>query len=421
MKRKPRLLVVGDYNRNDFLASFNSLLNDAEFYFIEFASEVEVLNLNYKKFGQAIFWKDFSDAYELIQKVKPDKIVFFFIESFNHVALNASCKVKGIKTYHLEHGFRDNELKKIVLQNSTLQRASIDGSKKISFKARLFTKLFFFNTVIKSPFNTAYLLLKFYSIRYRNSIATTFLKFDSFIRKADSYISFSPKIFSVHKLTDHLDDNYDVEFIGIPTFDHFLSTNNIKIKRSENTALLIDQPFISQGLLGWDSNNKQKFIDEVLLFCKTNNLELNIKLHPLGTVDNELWANSIKNLHFARIVDQEGLLELLPNVSVVFGFYSTLLMPFAALPDIVCVCFENHPALTMNPFVCSHAFVDSGVALQIQQVTELNNFTSRLSDLRELQNISKRSFIESWMYKFDGKSGERLRNILLSINEPTVS
>src|SRR5688572_32206261 len=117
MENKRRLLIVGDYNRKDFVEAFCKCKNDFEFYFIEYALRSEVKADYYKAYGKAIFWKDFNNAYSLLKEIKPDKVIFFFIESYNHAALNVACKNLKIPTYHLEHGFRDYKLESDLLKN----------------------------------------------------------------------------------------------------------------------------------------------------------------------------------------------------------------------------------------------------------------------------------------------------------------
>ncbi|HEX2535871.1 MAG TPA: hypothetical protein VHK69_19145, partial [Chitinophagaceae bacterium] len=102
---KRRFLLVGDYNRNDFL-EISRQLKEVDFYFIEHINAGAITNKEAGKSGTILFWKDFKSAFDLLDQVRPDKVLFYFIESFNHVALNAACKIKGVPTYHLEHGLR---------------------------------------------------------------------------------------------------------------------------------------------------------------------------------------------------------------------------------------------------------------------------------------------------------------------------
>ncbi|MDX5481750.1 MAG: hypothetical protein LPK07_08710, partial [Hymenobacteraceae bacterium] len=110
-------------------------------------------------------------------------------------------------------------------------------------------------------------------------------------------------------------------------------------------------------------------------------------------------------------INDEQLLSLAPTVPIVLGFYSTYLMPFAALPHTTLITYENHPAGRLN---VSKSFIDAGVAHPIYDLEELHEVLPRIEEIHRKQLPNKAKFTEDWLYKFDGKSGERLRDILLS-------
>src|SRR5690606_6600082 len=134
--------------------------------FIEFTSSSELNNNLFENYGKNIFWKDYYNAFDLLNKIRPNKVVFFFIESYNHVALNVACKELGIPTYHLEHGIRNYEFVKIKSENKTLLKASLNNKEEIknliTKSDRFKTFLFFFRTILSSNFRSAAFLIKYY-------------------------------------------------------------------------------------------------------------------------------------------------------------------------------------------------------------------------------------------------------------------
>ncbi|KAA3436584.1 polysialyltransferase family glycosyltransferase [Rufibacter hautae] len=409
MNEKPNLLVVCDYNRKDFLDLFKVCKQDFNFYFIEYASKNEVKNEAYKEYGQILFWKDYNDAFDLLDKINPCKVIFFFIESYNHVALNVACKERSIITCHLEHGFRDYELKASLEKITSLHKTKkhlylLDVLSNFLVKAK--TRLFFKRTVQKVSSEPKEFLERYYAVRSKNSIFNTFKLINSSYRTADLYISFSPKIYKAHQLADHLEENQKVVFIGLPSFDQWsdLQSSSQRLK----AVLFIDQAFVKQGLLGWTKSYKERFVSKLTEECGKAGYILFAKIHPLEEPSG--W-DTLQSQGKLKLIDNDGFSELVSKVEVVMGFYSTLLMPLVAFPHTTIITLENHPVDEVFP---SKFLVDSGVGHPVYQIENLSQVLSSIDELHKSQLLNKKSFIENWMFKLDGKAGERLREVLLS-------
>ena len=409
-----RLLVVGDYNRRDFISLFECVVDNAEIFFLEFSYELEVKNAFFEKYGKNIFWKDFSDAYDLLEKIKPNKVIFLFIESYNHIALNVACRKKKIRTYHLEHGFRSYKISKYLHANKTNINKETNIREKAPLYVRIKTSMFFWRTVFKSKLKHAFFLFRFYLIRSRNNGFVTLKKLSSCLTVPEVFISFSPAIYEQHKVLDAFRSKIDVHFIGIPYFDRFAQIKSNKDLHSR-IALFIDHPHSTKQIFGWNKENKEKFIAEIIDICKKNKFKLLVKPHPSATVDKDCWSKMIDE--DVKIVDEKDLVSILPEVKIIFGFYSTLLLPLLALEHTVGFTFENHPSLIGKEFYLSEHLKESGVSNIILNTYSLHSIFENLEHFKNIQGNHKQSFIAKWMYKFDGRSGERLRNVLLMPNE----
>ena len=73
-----KIIVVGDYSREDFCLVGKILKDNFEIIFLEYLSETEVKNSAYKKWGKAIFWKDYKSAVEMIDEIRPAFVLFYF-------------------------------------------------------------------------------------------------------------------------------------------------------------------------------------------------------------------------------------------------------------------------------------------------------------------------------------------------------
>jgi len=402
----PNILVVGNYNRRDFLDLFWAAKGQCNFYFLEFASRKEVRGNYYQSFGKAIFWGDYHDAFDLLKKIKPHKVIYFFIESYHHVALNLACKLANIKTYLLDHGIRDvninirlSDYSKVIKEIKT----EVFYDRITQLLLRLKTRLFLLNTLKVLPQTEANFLRNYIKVRKVNSIWETYKLIPSLLRLADAYITFSEKTYEAHQAIDYLPSNYPVHFIGIPYFDRFTQIRPINTKN--RTILFIDQGLAVPGLFGWNRQNYKQFQDKFLETCAKLNYKIKIKLHPRQSILD--WEETA----ISSIITDAELPKILTECKIVLGFTSTLLLPLAALPHTTLITLENHPAGKLD---VSKSFIDAGVAHPVYSLDDLPWALENIEKLHQQQLPNKKQFEKDWLYKFDGKAGERLRAILLS-------
>ncbi|WP_439880213.1 polysialyltransferase family glycosyltransferase [Pontibacter sp. MBLB2868] len=396
------ILVVGNYNREDFVNLFIACNSYCKLYFLEFSSQKEINNKYHSLFGKAIFWGDYKDAFELIDKTKPSKIVFFFIESYHHVALRLACKVRNLETFLIDHGLRDLNIN-IRLEPFLLpQKESIYNiyyKRATQFYSRFRARLFIINTTKLLPGEEADFFRAFVKIRRRKSFWETYKIIPSPLRTADSYIAFSPKTYEVHRILDYLPADQQVHFIGIPIFDHLSSLEPVVL---EKNILFIDQGLAERGIFGWTQAKYDQFIKQLVTIAAKYGFNLHLKPHPRQIPPSH---NNI------RLVNDEDMLHLIPKTPIVLGFASTYLLPLIAQQHTTVITLENHPIGKLN---VSKSFIDVGVAHPVYDLEELHTLLPNIDELHQKQLPNKAKFTEEWMYKFDGKAGERLRDILLS-------
>ncbi len=382
-----------------------------DFYFLYYTSAIEETNNAYKKMGKAIYWAGFEDTFDLLHSIKPIKVIFLYIESYNHVVLNLACRQAGIATYHLEHGLRADYV--VGFDPIFSPSPKISNWKRIKdymnvllqLKARVRSRRFLLNSVKKLSPDDAEFINHFIHIRRQHNYLETFRQIKSPKRNPDTYISFSPKVFEIHQHFDGLTEAQDVHFIGVPYFDNLAC---VKPEHSEKCILFIDQPLVEHHLLKWTENHRQQTLANLCQLCKKYSYKLLVKSHPKQAIQH--WANpAFKDV--IEFVNNEQLPKIAGKVKIVMGFYSTLLMPFAVMPHVLLLTLENHPIGKLN---VSKSFIDAGVAHPVYDLDELPWALEHVEQLHQQQVPNKKKFEEEWLYKFDGKAGERLRDILLS-------
>lgn len=414
---KRTIILVGDYNRNDFNYIAKELRGEIDFYFLEYLNPGRIKNKDVYTMGTPIFWKDFHDACEMIEKIKPEKVLFYFIETYNHVALNVACKVKKIPTFHIDHGLRLSlDFYEELNQITPDQRGGhkdfkdyINISKE--FIDRIKNRRFFFKTLKHIPTPEAKFLKEYYKIRRENNIFETFKKVNSEYRLADSYISFSPKVFESYVQMDHLPSNYPVNFIGVPVFDDLanFSKNN---SSSGKNLLFIDQPMAERNVPGWTLDFKEKFLDNLVSLSEKLGIDIYIKPHPL----NDLHSyETIKKSNRISIIS--GFTDnLLKNIGIILSFSSTLLMPFMAMDEKVVFIFELKSTGNNNTSPFTKYFKQLGPVDVIYNFEDLKGKIRESDTYLEKQKKLKGDFTKKWLYKFDGQSTNRLKALLLNPN-----
>ncbi|MFD2514538.1 polysialyltransferase family glycosyltransferase [Pontibacter locisalis] len=410
MYRKPKIIFVGDYGREDYVCLLKAAKDYCDFIFLFYTTPNEEENTFYQSFGKAIYWENYDSAQQLIEKVSPDKVVFLYIESYNHIVLNLACKAASTPTYLLEHGLRADYIFGFDPEISPGKEQSLKRRIRYyyqlarDFKSRIRSRQFLNNSLALLSADDRAFTKDFIEVRGRHNYLGTFRAIKSEKRFADYYIGFSTKIYEAYKGHEAAYFGGQVKLIGIPYFDRLANLPSASVTKS---VLLIDQPLAEQGLLQWNEEHKKAFAAGLSGICKKHGYTLYIKPHPKQ--DIKIWQK-LKQEQNCRIIDDAELAELAPSIPVVIGFYSTYLMPFAAFPHTTVLTYENHPA---GEYLVSKPLVDAGVANAFFDLKELDRLLPNIEELHQKQLPQKVIFTKEWMFEFDGKAGERLRDILL--------
>lgn len=410
--KKQTLLLIYNFNRKDFLTYFHASKSDFNFFFAEFSSPKEVYNHHFREYGKDIYWGQFRDTFDLLEKIKPDKVVFLYIESYFHMALNISCKVLGIPTYLLDHGIQDINIHQNLIKYTTTHsretRVQILSRMLSQGYDRFSSRLFLIRTIAKLPYTEAKALKYYMSLRKGKNYTSIVKYLNSDLFYADTYLSISPKVGAA--FTNLLNYNPPRTFyFGVPTYDCLY---NIKPSQTTGKALLfLDQGLHTAGFLGWTNKYFETFITDFTGILLRHGYKIYIKKHPRQLPSD--WQLLEQQKKVSVITDEE-LTLLLPKIKVVIGFFSTYLLPLAALEHITLITLENHP---VGNTLVSKSFVDAGVAHPVYDLEELHMTLPSIEKLHQEQLSNKKKFEEDWLFRFDGKSGERLRDLLLDKNK----
>jgi len=399
------------FNRKDILKTFEPISKEADVFFIENFKPEDITNSYIYSLGNVLFWNQYKDAFQLLEEVKPDKLVFVLLDNYYHFALYAAAKKKSIPILYLDHGIRfEEEFENLSQLETSRKTTGFQRIKKSNpFVWLSFLKnLFFRNTTRLLDKTEATLMRSIFFFRGKN-IHPTFMRAfgENFI--PDHFIIYSPTTWRFYKKFFSItnDDGIRVTYTGIPSLDTFISYK-FHEKEKRKGVLFIDQPLHEQNLLGWTKVNKYQFLKDLDRVVTKCGHYLVIKPHPW----NEDIYTALEKETQIQIIRSEIKKEMIESeISFVGSFNSTLLLPFCAMEEIVTFCMENHPS-PVSPSI-SAGITKYKTAVELKETEHLTSLLTDEKKYLELKNKNIPFFIQDVLYAFDGYSSTRMIKAIL--------
>jgi hypothetical protein len=398
--KKTKVLLNWDTARKDLLEPFISLKDIIEFIIIW--GEDSGSNPVKHPFKQ-IYFDDFKTPYQLLKQIKPDKILFFNINSFPQIALNLAARNSRIPTYVMHHGIHHSDNLEINIQR---EKDGFTNKRKLLSSGSSF--LFYFSALrIK---NTDQLFKYFYFawLRQRRNILVAMKKCVFDARLPDYYINLSPHNAVIAKIIDHISTDDKFIYIGHPFFDNILNKLNDLKERQGNVHdkyfLLIDFPNLNHLLYSkiMTPEKKLAFYQRLSALAKSMGCRLKIKLHPFGFDSSYNYKD--ENIDLVYEADMACLIH---GAQECFSFFSTLLIPIIYHRKY---CYVFHIGADLQ---FQKELIELGVARNL----DTDNFGREdIPDHpeREISPSAYQTFVERYLYYTDGHATERLKNILLN-------
>jgi len=398
--RKKRVLLNWDTTRKDLLEPFLALQNDIEFVIIWGGySEEDKKNHPFRQ----VYFTDYRTPYRLLDAVQPDKILFFNINSFTHVALNLAARNRGIPTYIMHHGIHHADQLEMHIAR---EKEGLHEKRKIVSNTASFW--FYFSALRPKNFRQLFSYTRFAWVRQKRDklLAIRQCYFDA--RLPDHYINLSPHNAIIIKRVDRIRDDKKFFYIGHPFFDAILGRLNALRDQPPCTAekyyLLIDFPNIESHITfkRLTADGKKAFYRRLSALAKAGGCRLKIKLHPFGFDSPHNYQD--ENIDLIREAD---MAELIHGAEKCFSFFSTLIIPIIYHKG-TCFLF-----FTGDDRELQYDLVELGAARRL----DMTDFSEKdLADERPAAMVKDayNTFIKRYLYYTDGKATERLKNILLS-------
>lgn len=406
----PRILVVATIGRPDILAMFERLARRAELTFLEFASTPGVSPALYEPYGRLTTWEEHRSARSLLRSLRPDLLVMLGIGARNQLALRCEARRQGLRTIHLEHGYRlPLAARRSLAVAPPKPTDDVDAPDRA--RSSLRTHRFFAASLLRSPPSEAMRLVR-YALPSVGGASFDLLGAVANLRRPDRYVSFAPECFAFHRELDRVPSELaeSTAYVGVPQFDGFRADRGAE--PDSGAVVLVDHQLHNAGILGWDRRFHREWVAGIHEAIVSTGRHLVVKAHPGDTATP--WAEYT-----------DGSVEIVPSIEllerrarsarVALGIMSTLQLPLAGLDHMATVTVEVHP---QPGEVLSRRLVEAGVAHPVSSYEALLDALGDLDGLRKRQLPGKAAFIERFLHRLDGHAAERLTEAVLAEAQP---
>lgn len=395
--KKVKILLNWDTSRKDLLEPFITLNDEIDFVII-WGEESDKDNHPFEQ----VYFTNYRTPYQLLKAVRPDKILFFNINSYPQVALNLAAKNLRIPTFTMHHGIHHSDHLEINRQKETW------GLKKRKTTGTNFSSLRFYFSALRLR-NISQVIPFFYFawLRRRRDTLVALQKCVFEGRLPGKYINLSPHNAIIIKRINHLTNDDKFIYIGHPFFDRILQElNNLKqdpVKRADRYFLLIDFPNKEEVLYFkmMTAEKKLQFYKNLSALAKHMGCRLKVKLHPFGY--DSAYNYQDDNIDLVREAD---IASLIFYADKCFSFFSSLIIPIVYHKK-GCYLFNFGSNLQLQK-----ELVELGVARELKPESFGEKDLSM--NHHKIDENAYTQFVERYLYYTDGNSTERLKNVLIS-------
>jgi hypothetical protein len=345
------------------------------------------------------YWNEFSTAQQILDRIKPDRLVFMGLSGLRTIALNMAARRRRIPTFILQHGYfrsLDDYLSLFASQSKTVAEVKTTTHASSAWQA---VRFMLRSNITEEPIDSLRAVAMLLALR-RTDYYRSHLRFRFRGRMPDRYITYSEATAKIHRQLDHASSSSIIP-VGIPEFDPiFRLLASSKGDRKKN-VLLIDSPNAENryGVTPTSIERKVRFLNDLSVRLERQGYPLVVKLHP--ETYGATWLPSPGNIRYVRDHDVGPLIQ---EAHACLGFDSTLVIPaIIARPTMLFELCESN--LTINAREFKVAIVVRGLECSDDQL-------SALLDAKERSAKQLERFTLWFAHSADGNATKRLANAL---------
>jgi len=205
----------------------------------------------------------------------------------------------------------------------------------------------------------------------------------------------------------------DIVITGQPRYDLLANRKFDKDKVFKEFDLNPNKKLVlltTQPMRFWGGEGKEALIRGVLLAMKElTQYQLLIKLHPMEEKEYNFYARITKEIGVdAKIVYDADIYELINACDVmVTGFSTTVFEAVILDKPVITINLTHKPDLM--------PYAESGIAVGVSRVEDIKPAIKKALEntgLRKRLEKNRKKFIREHLYKIDGKSTERVVNLI---------
>lgn len=361
-------------------------------------------------FSEVYVWTSFTTPGQLINKIKPDRIVFFEIIDQRQIALMVTANNKGIKTFYLEHGAAGNKEAAIKRSNEKdffRQKKShyLLQRMKSAFWKMLKSKIFYYSAISKVELFDS--LVKYIKLPFAmlfntpNKVLSNIL----FVERTPyrSIVFNKPNFEQFQVYTGIAEDK--ALFTGVPIFDNYFFEKDT----TGDHVSYIDHPYLEQGMLNWTPEYHRQIANHLFQFAETKRVKILVKLHPASDMD--LWKQYKFDNSVIEIVQSGDFTKQLLKSKLILSYSSSMVNGFLCAQKNV-VLLGWHP----EPGIFGADFSKSGLCHVSLSPSELDSkFDYWISNnLSKNNETAYQEFLKEFNFPFDGQAAERVLRAITS-------
>ena len=396
-----RVLLCWGYHRRGWIAPFEQLNREFDFHYLFYLSKEEE-ERSYTDQPRH-YWNEFRTAQEILDRIKPDRLVFMSLSGLRPIALNMAARRRGIPTFVFQHGYfrsLENYLSlpttrsKKVAETKTTRQAS-SASQAVRFMLR--------SNIAEDPID-ALRAVAMLLVSRRRGYYRSQLRFRFRGRTPDRYLTYSEKTSEIHRQLDDA-SNSSIIPVGIPEFDPVFRLLANSKQGSKKKILLIDSPNAENryGVTTTSIETKVRFLKDLSLRLAERRYSLAVKLHP-ETYESS-WLPSLDNIEYVRDHDIGSLIQ---EAHACVGFDSTLMIPaIIARPTMLFELSESSLASKAREFC---------VATVVRGLECSNEELDTLLEAKERSAEQLERFTRFFAHSADGNATKRLADALRCVD-----
>lgn len=355
----------------------------------------------------SLFWGDYRTPKQLLERVRPDKVVIMEMVDLHQIALIAMARKMRIPTIYLDHGAagdRDTYMRRMRSEPTFFfQRLTRILQRPSALWSLVKTRAFYLSatSACSSGSKLSYILLSFRLISSSVMQALHATQFPE--RNPEHFIVFSAANADQYRLCFDLDSNA-VHHTGVPNFDPFFQAHTPPVARH---LIFIDHPYLESGLYGWTEGHHRKVALTLQNIGRTHGMLVHVKLHPAS--DPSRWRSYGLDPNCVLIHQMGDFTDLYLSAALIIGFASSMLTGFlCARKNVVLVGWHPEPELIGSNF---SAYDICHVSTDMRRAVD--DIPYWLSHNRSEENREGyEAFVARFNAPFDGRALERILGVI---------